>query len=326
MSAVSCSRQLATYDHPLDVLTFLQQEKALGASVALVAVTHTQGGSVRSSGAVVGVSSREKIAGHISNGCVDGALMFQAMAAMQEQRVSELRFGAGSPYKDLQLPCGGAIDLLIIPHPDMGVFQTVCEKLKGRQEVNLLLGLDGRVALSDDPIFKSGWQVDRQRFGLHIRPKLIIRIAGVGAEMMALTRLAVASGYDVIVQSPNQEMIGQAVNMGAKQGVRLKGPTSSIAVQDDPWTAFVLLFHDHDWEQALLIQALQGPAFYIGALGSLKTHALRCEQLRALGHVSEADIHRIHGPIGLVPSLRDASMVAVSCLAEIIQKFVEATH
>tara|TARA_R110001606_G_scaffold262838_1_gene411448 strand:+ start:114 stop:380 length:267 start_codon:yes stop_codon:yes gene_type:complete len=80
------------------------------------------------------------------------------------------------------------------------------------------------------------------------------------------------------------------------------------------------MFHDVHWETALLKQALDGPAFFIGAVGSAKTHAKRCESLRQAG-TSEHDIKRIRGPIGLVPSMRDASMLAISTLAEIVDAF-----
>jgi len=80
------------------------------------------------------------------------------------------------------------------------------------------------------------------------------------------------------------------------------------------------MMHDHDWEPALLAQALTGDAFYIGAVGSPHTHVKRAALLKASG-LHDNDIARIKGPIGLVPSLRDASMLAVSTLAEIIEAF-----
>jgi len=79
-----------------------------------------------------------------------------------------------------------------------------------------------------------------------------------------------------------------------------------------------LMFHDHDWEVALLSQALSSEAFYIGAMGSERTHKLRCEALGEAG-VSAENIARIKGPIGLIPSMRDANLLALSALAEIVQ-------
>ena len=88
----------------------------------------------------------------------------------------------------------------------------------------------------------------------------------------------------------------------------------------DPTSGFLTLFHDHDWEPAFLVAALATPAGFIGALGSRPTQASRLAHLAEIG-VSDADLQRIRGPIGLVPSLRNANLIAVSALAEVAQTF-----
>lgn len=103
----------------------------------------------------------------------------------------------------------------------------------------------------------------------------------------------------------------------------MQTPAALPGLKDDAWTAFILMFHDGDWETSLLQQALSGPAFYIGAVGSPRTHKTRCEALVDAGSASH-DIDRIHGPVGLVPSMRDASMLAISTLAEIVDAFHKA--
>ena len=97
----------------------------------------------------------------------------------------------------------------------------------------------------------------------------------------------------------------------------MTSPSQTIALdQLDENAAFLTLFHDHDWEPSLLQAALATDAEYIGSLGSKRTHAIRLEHLRNLG-LTDEDVQRLHGPIGLVPSLRDAPMIAISALAEI---------
>ena len=96
-------------------------------------------------------------------------------------------------------------------------------------------------------------------------------------------------------------------------------PTAAIDLPIDPHSAVLLVFHDHEWEQAVLMQAAQQRPFFIGALGSRRTHAMRVERLKQAG-LSEAQCAQVHGPIGLVPSLRNASLIAVSALAEITAK------
>jgi xanthine dehydrogenase accessory factor len=116
------------------------------------------------------------------------------------------------------------------------------------------------------------------------------------------------------MQSPETDVWPQNPN----KTQHLIDPSNPPLTADDARTAFVCLFHDHDWEAALLQQALAGPAFYIGAMGSKRTHHTRCQTLAELG-VSPQGIARINGPIGLIGSQRDARLLALSILAEILQ-------
>ena len=85
----------------------------------------------------------------------------------------------------------------------------------------------------------------------------------------------------------------------------------------DANTAVACLFHEHEWEAPILLDALRSPAFYVGALGSRQTHQRRIETLRELG-AGPDDIARLTGPIGLFPS-QDPRSLAVSALSEIVK-------
>jgi xanthine dehydrogenase accessory factor len=92
----------------------------------------------------------------------------------------------------------------------------------------------------------------------------------------------------------------------------------------DPWSALVFMFHDHAWEPVLLEQALGQPWFFIGAMGSQRTHANRLETLRERGLPEEA-LARIIGPLGLIPSARDPGTMALSTLAQVVDCYRQAT-
>ena len=126
-----------------------------------------------------------------------------------------------------------------------------------------------------------------------------------------------AAGFALSCWSPDEDVLAEAERLGAEERHALLTPQRLPEEADDPRTAVVLLFHDHDWEPPVLAQALAGRAFYIGALGSRRAQAARRQALEEMG-VEEAMIGKLHGPIGLVPSLRDAPAVAVSILAEVI--------
>ena len=133
--------------------------------------------------------------------------------------------------------------------------------------------------------------------------------------MRALTSQALQSGFEVQLQSPEADMHN---DLSITKFDHLTNPAAPPPQYDDPWSAVILMFHEHDWEIALLAQALASEAFYIGAMGSDRTHALRREALKDAG-VSADIIARIKGPIGLIPSMRDANLLALSTLAEIVK-------
>ncbi len=260
---------------------------------ALICVTDIHGGAMRAKGALMAVLESGEVAGYISNGCVDADIIYQAKAAMEDGQLRRLKYGEGSSFKDIQLPCGGSIDLSVVPRPDKEMIGAAVLKFATRQSAKLTL---------DD-------------FEWTYAPKLRLRIAGRGEAVRALVSQAIQSGFEVHLQSPEADLHH---DLAVTKFDHLTNPAAPPAQQDDPWSAVILMFHDHDWEVALLTQALASEAFYIGAMGSERTHKLRSEALTQAG-VSASDITRVEGPIGLIPSMRDANLLALSTLAEIVK-------
>ena len=291
-------------EHPEDVLGQWLAWRAESAA-ALVVMTATEGGAVRERGALMAVAGDGRAAGYISGGCIDADVILQAQTALKTGETMQLRYGAGSPFVDLPLPCGGAIEVSILPDANETSLRACHDALAARRPARLRLpgaGVDARYV-----------------------PKLKIRIAGRGADPLALARLAKASGIETVLHLRDGEDVAAARAAGFDEAGALETPSDLPVMTDDPWTAFILMFHDSDWEGPLLQQALEGPAFYVGAVGSRRTHARRCEALRLAG-VSDAEIARIHGPVGLIASMRDASMLAVSTLAEIVADYHETAR
>lgn len=301
-------------EHAEDVLSRLLEWMETGQTCALVFITGTEGGAVRAPGALLAVGEQSSV-GYISGGCIDADVELQARSACSDGRPKTLRYGAGSPFVDLPLPCGGAIEVFIVPKPEVDMIKTARERLAARLALEIIVRPDGSVAIGSDDV--------RPVQGDHVFsycPKLRLRIAGRGADALALAKLSDTAGYATHLQLVDDDDVSDARGAGLSSVERLSSPAQLSANTDDPWTAFVLLFHDQDWEVPLLLQALQGAAFYVGAVGSRRTHAVRCGALKAAG-CSEQEVNFVRGPIGLVPSLRDASMLAVSTLAEIVGAF-----
>ncbi len=280
---------MARYDAQ-DVLAFVLNCDAQNTTVTLAIVTHITGGTLRAPGTLMAVTPQESF-GYISAGCVDGDIIAQGRDALRTLETRNLRYGEGSSFRDIVLPCGGSIDLTLIPIPDRDAIQSTYHQLIQRKPAKLVIGgLEQTYA-----------------------PRLKLNLIGRGAPLFALADLAQSSGFDLHVMSPDED----ASRLSA-EFTHLTSPTQVPDAASDPWSAVVFLFHDHDWEPALLQTALKGDAFYIGAMGSARTHTARVETLKANG-VDIDDIQRIHGPIGLLPAMRDAHLLAVSILSEIVQ-------
>lgn len=259
---------------------------------ALAVITQVVGASYRPLGAVMVVDAQGQCFGNLSSGCIERDVSLHAVAAMADGRIRRLRYGAGSPFLDLQLPCGGGLDILILPHPDRAALAQAAERLARRQTAALDLG-DIR---------------------LTIDPELQVLIFGKGPETRALSQLATAAGYEVQTFSPDAETLN-----GLPSAQLLPHPAWPRGIEPDRRTAVALFFHDHEWEPPLLEVALKSQAFYVGAQGSLRAHHNRCAVLQARGLDMQL-IGRMASPFGMIPSLRDPQSLAVSVLAQLLER------
>jgi xanthine dehydrogenase accessory factor len=148
-------------------------------------------------------------------------------------------------------------------------------------------------------------------------PKPALVLAGRGAIFRTTAALAASMEFDLHLASPDEVDLDSLVGLGAVSAQLMTTPDQSPPLPVDRKTAVLLLFHDHEWEQAILLAAAPQSPFFLGALGSMKTQARRLSALEDIG--ADAALRaRVRGPIGLVPSLRSASQIAVSALAEVI--------
>lgn len=300
---------------------FLFAKAALdrGERVVLVTIAKVIGSASRAPGTHMMVCESGVSCGSFSGGCVEAAVVAEALRILQTGRAEQVRFGVGSPYLDIRLPCGGGLDLLFHPEPPSHVVRTVIQDLEGRRPVALRLHRDGRIEITGARQ-STGWMHDAF-VAVHVPDPRII-IIGQGAEAQALRRIAFSYGAQTVLLSPDETLVGKERLAGRKAEL-LKTPAPSPHLNSDPYSAVVLLFHDHDWEVELLEQALEQPSFFIGAMGSRRTHAHRMKALQARG-VSSDLTTTVVGPVGLIPKTRDPDTLALSIMAQIAQRFEEA--
>lgn len=276
---------------------------ALVSGAVLAVLTGVEGPHYRRPGTVMAFLPDGRRVGQITSGCIEGDLALHAAEAAASGRSRRLRYGEGSPFVDLRLPCGGGIDIALVPLEDVSGVRAALDLRAARLPARLLI----------DPDRATARLTDAEAPGaiiLPLRPPLRIEVAGSGVEAATFAALAHAAGYPVRLLSPDEATLAAAQARGVE--ARPLGPLVA-----DAWTAVVLFFHDHEIEPPLIAEALSGPAFYIGAQGSLRAHTLRRAALAELG-VAEAEMARLRGPIGVIRSARDPKVLALSVLAEIV--------
>ncbi|NIJ38381.1 xanthine dehydrogenase accessory factor [Sphingopyxis panaciterrae] len=300
-----------------DILAFALARIDEGLGTALVTLTDIEGTSPRAIGAQMAVAEDGRYAGSFSGGCIEAAVVAEATGTLADGRARLVRFGAGSPYLDIRLPCGSGIDLLFNPHPDPAALAGVLSNLDRRMVATLRLSHEGVDAEGGGDASATGWQ--GKDFRICYPPRLRIVAMGQGEELTALARLGTVFGADVCVLSPDRRALAELAAEGTA-AIELTARTHLPPVATDPWTAVVSVFHDRDWEEELLPRALELPGFYVGAIGSQRTRAARLDALRAAG-VPDRLVRKLQTSVGLIPATRDPATLALSILAQVAEQY-----
>jgi len=294
-------------EHAADVIDHAVDLAEAGRRFALITSINIEGGAAREVGSLALVDDQGAMVGYLSNGCIDRDIQLQAVAALDDGAQQIVRYGDGSRFADLKLPCGGALTILIDPAPDMDALRTAQSTLSARKPATLAFQADAATRFEYLPRFR-------------------LVLAGRGAIFRAMVSVGQSAGFEVQVLSPEEDDLAAIGPQQTSAPVHLTAPRHAPKLKAlDAYSAFLTLFHDHEWEPALLAAALDTPARFIGSLGSQRTHQQRLDQMRDAG-VAADDLNRLHGPIGLVPSLREAPLIAVSAMSQVIAAFPPAVR
>ncbi|MFK7834848.1 MAG: XdhC family protein [Sulfitobacter sp.] len=300
-----------------------------GRGAVLATVIETWGSAPRRVGAQLVIAGDGAMEGSVSGGCVEGAVVLEALEVLEEGGCRVLEYGVsdGDAFA-VGLACGGNIRILVEPVGDGGMpvemLRALVAARAGRDPVAYEVALDGahRALVRDghDARFRmdrSGVSEDGAMFvAVHNPPLRLIVVGGVHIAQ-TLVQMARAVGFDPVVVDP-REAFGSAARFPE---ARVVNDWPDAALTDfgvDARTAVVLLTHDPKLDDPALNVALRSECFYIGALGSTRTHAGRVMRLAEAGFI-EAQIGRIHGPVGLDIGAAGPAEIAVSIMAQIIQ-------
>ncbi|MHA6325640.1 XdhC family protein [Roseivivax sp. CAU 1753] len=296
-----------------------------GKGACLATVIQTWGSAPRRTGSQLAISGSGEIAGSVSGGCVEGAVIVEAIEALESGEARELEFGVSDQDAfAVGLACGGTIRVLIEPVgkvlPEALLAELVAARTARRPVayvVDLATGARGLTADGYPDRFRmdrSGFEEDTRVFVTIHNPPLRLVVVGAVHIAQALVPMARIAGYDPVVIDP-RETFGSATRFPGERILNDWPDEAVDAVGLDTRTALVLLTHDPKLDDPALVRALGSTCFYIGALGSTRTHAKRVDRLRADGF-TDAQIARIHGPIGLDIGAASPAEIAVSIIAE----------
>lgn len=299
-----------------------------GRGAALATVIETWGSAPRPTGSQLAVSGAGEMAGSVSGGCVEGAVVEEAMAALADGRSRVLSFGVSDDDAfAVGLACGGTIRVLVEPVgaglPEAMLAELVAARAARRPlacVVNLTdwsrrLEAPGTDAALDARFRADKSGVEGEEFIAIHNPPLRMIVVGAVHVAQPLVGMARACGYDPVIVDP-REAFGSAGRFPGED-IRHDWPDEALAaIGLDARTAVVTLTHDPKIDDPAIRAALASEVFYLGCLGSGRTHAKRVERLAAAG-VTDAEMARIHAPVGLDIGAKSPGEIAVSIIAEV---------
>jgi xanthine dehydrogenase accessory factor len=302
-----------------DVRQPLLSGPALPDRFALATLVVVDGSAPREVGAQMLVTEDDDW-GFLSGGCIEADVAAHARAALAQGAPRLLRYGEGSPWLDIRLACGSGISVLVEPvAADEPAVSALIEGYTARRPV--LWSSDGhsRTTITAPPAQTDHW--DGTRYTKTFTPPLRLVLVGEDGAALSAAGLALAMGWEVALLTP-----------GGPDAAPLPGiaydrtdPASALAaIGIDRWTAIAVLSHDREDDERGLAAALMSEAFYVGAIGARVRLDQRATRLRAHG-VSEAQLARLHAPIGLPGFGKAPREVALSLVAEVAQAFHAAT-
>ncbi len=288
-----------------------------GHKVVLVTIVETWGSSPRPVGAMLAVRDDGLVAGSVSGGCVEDDLIHKIRdESLAVDRPQVVTYGITKEEAErFGLPCGGTLQLVLENVTDDAALVELLDRVERHELVSRALDMEtGRTQLGSaarDDILSFDGKLMKAVYG----PRWRLLIVGAGQLSRYLAQMAQALDYHITICDPREEYAktwdvdGTTLNRGMPDDV-------VIAMNLDSHSAVVAVTHDPKIDDLALLEALKSAAFYVGALGSRVNTAKRRERL-LMFDLSEAELDRLHGPVGLRIGSKTPPEIAVAILAEL---------
>jgi len=311
----------------LRVLEDARAWRRAGHAVTLVTVVETWGSAPRPPGALLAVRDDGMVSGSVSGGCVEDDLIARTKAALnqppseQPGRPAMIAYGVSKEEAArFGLPCGGTLRLVQEPLQDIAWIDALLQQTSEHRLVARTLTLaTGAVVLTPGQRGQP-MQFDGLTLTTLFGPRWRLLLIGAGQLSLVLAGMATALDFEVLVCDPREEYAHALFDRPLLNVRRVEGMPDDVVreLRVDAHTAIVALTHDPKLDDMALLEALSSDAFYVGALGSRRNQATRKQRLAEHFDLTQAQLDRLHGPVGLAIGAHTPAEIAVSILAEII--------
>ena len=288
-----------------------------GRRVLLVTVVQTWGSSPRPPGAMLAVRDDGHVVGSVSGGCIEDDLIERVRSeGLKATKCEVVTYGVSADEaRRFGLPCGGTLQLVAEPLTrESGMRALLREIEAGHLTARRLDVLTGEATLHPARA-TDGLTFDGKTLMTVHGPRFRMLVIGASQLSKYLAQIAVGLDYQVTVCDPREEYT-ETWDIPGVTVVRTMPDDTVRAMRLDERCAVVALTHDPKLDDMALMEALKSPAFYVGALGSRANNAKRRVRLLEVD-VTEAELARLHGPVGLFIGSRTPPEIAVSILAEV---------
>ena len=300
----------------IEVLRSAEAWRKAGRRATLGTIVKTWGSAPRPVGALVAIRDDGQIAGSVSGGCVEDDLVEKVRArAVAAERPELMTYGVtNEDATRWGLPCGGTLQLVLEPVGEASGLGELLETITRQQLVRRRLDMDTGRATLEPGQWQDALEFDGKVLTTVHGPRWRLVMIGAGQLTRYLAEMARMLDYHVIVVDPREEyaegwdLHGVPIDRGMPDDVIAR-------LNLDGHSAVVALTHDPKLDDMALLEALKSAAFYVGAIGSKKNNDSRRKRLREFD-LSDGEIARLHGPVGLYIGSKTPPEIAVAILAE----------
>ena len=288
-----------------------------GHRALLVTVVKTWGSSPRPEGATLVVRDDGLVVGSVSGGCIEDDLIERVRrTGIDQQKPEAVKYGiTAEEAHRFGLPCGGTIQLVLEPLKEQSGIPALYEAVNRGELVARTLDMATGAATLEPARSTDGVLFDDARLVTIHGPRYRMLVIGAGQLSRYLCQIAAGLDYQVTVCDPREEYT-DTWDVPGTTLVRTMPDDTVMDMKLDERCAVIALTHDPKLDDLALMEALKTPAFYVGALGSRRNNAARRERLKEFD-LTDAELARLHGPVGLYIGSRTPPEIAISVLAEV---------